>query len=116
MTKTTKSTLRQIRRFQKFTNLLIFKIIFDKVIKEIFQNMKKKFRIQSNALLILQETTKVIFVKKFEDNIRQYYFKTYLIISINNDKLVCNTLQKNYVDSEEHEFIQKVEKNARTLN
>jgi hypothetical protein len=78
--------------------------------------MKKKFRIQSNALLILQETTKVIFVKKFEDNIRQYYFKTYLIISINNDKLVCNTLQKNYVDSEEHEFIQKVEKNARTLN
>ncbi len=78
--------------------------------------MRKSFRIQSNALLTLQEATKAMLVKKFEDNIRQYYFRTYLIISINNDKLVCDTLQKNYVDSEEHESTQEVEKNARTLD
>jgi hypothetical protein len=29
---------------------------------------------------------------------------------------VCDTLQKNYVDSEEHESTQEVEKNARTLD
>jgi hypothetical protein len=78
--------------------------------------MKKIFRIQSIALLILQEATKTMIVKKFEDNIRQYFFKTYLTISINSDKLVCDTLQKNYVDSEKHEFFQEVEKSARILN
>jgi hypothetical protein len=78
--------------------------------------MRKSFRIQSIALLILQEATKTMIVKEFEDNICQYYFKTFLTISINSDKLVCDTLQKNYVDSEEHEFIQEVEKSARTLN
>jgi hypothetical protein len=86
------------------------------MIKKIFQKMKKSFRIQSNALLILQKTTKAMLVKKFENNIRQYYFKIYLIISINSDKLVCDTLQKIYVDSEEHESTQEVEKNARILN
>ncbi len=116
MTKKTESVLRQIRRFQKSTNLLILKISFDRVIKEIFQKMRKSFRIQSIALLILQEATKTMIVKEFEDNICQYYFKTFLTISINSDKLVCDTLQKNYVDSEEHEFIQEVEKSARTLN
>ncbi len=116
MTKTTKSVLRQIRRFQKSTNLLISKINFDRMIKKIFQKMKKIFRIQSIALLILQEATKTMIVKKFEDNIRQYFFKTYLTISINSDKLVCDTLQKNYVDSEKHEFFQEVEKSARILN
>jgi hypothetical protein len=29
---------------------------------------------------------------------------------------VCDTLQKNYVDSEKHEFFQEVEKSARILN
>jgi hypothetical protein len=78
--------------------------------------MKKSFRIQLIALLILQETTKTMIIKKFEDNIHQYFFKIYLTISINSDKFVRDTLQKNYVDSEEHESFQEVEKNAKTLN
>ncbi len=86
------------------------------MIKEIFQKMKKSFRIQSIALLILQEATKTMIIKKFEDNIHQYFFKTYLTISINSDKLVRDTLQKNYVDNEEHESSQEVEKSAKILN
>jgi hypothetical protein len=78
--------------------------------------MKKSFRIQSIALLILQKATKTMIIKKFEDNIHQYFFRTYLTISINNDKLVRDTLQKSYVDSEEQESFQEVEKNARILN
>jgi histone H3/H4 len=58
-------------------NLLILKINFDKMIKKIFQKMKKSFRIQSIALLILQKAMKIIIVKKFEDNICQYYFRTF---------------------------------------
>jgi hypothetical protein len=78
--------------------------------------MRKSFRIQSIALLILQKATKAMIVKKFENNIRQYFFETYLTISINSDKLVCDTLQKNYVDSEEHESFQRIKKSARILN
>jgi hypothetical protein len=55
-------------------------------------------------------------IKKFENNTRQYFVKTYLTISIKNDKLVCDILQKNYIDNEEHEFSQKVEKNTKILN
>jgi hypothetical protein len=73
------------------------------MIKEIFQKMKKSFRIQSIALLTLQEVTKTIIVKKFEDNIRQYYFKTYLTLSTKSDKLMYDTSQKNYVDNKKHE-------------
>ncbi len=78
--------------------------------------MKKSFRIQLIALLILQKATKTMIIKKFEDNIHKYFFKIYLTISINNDKLVRDTLQKNYVDNEEHESFQKIEKSAKTLN
>ncbi len=116
MTKTTESTSKQIRRYQKSTNLLILKLCFDRMIKEIFQKMKKSFRIQSIALLTLQEATKAMIVKNFKDNTRQYYFKTYLTLSTNNDKLVCDTSQKNYVNNKKHESSQKVEKNARIVN
>jgi hypothetical protein len=78
--------------------------------------MRKSFRIQSIVFMILQEATKTMIIKKFENNIRQYFFITFLTISINSDKLVRDTLQKNYVDNEKHEFFQKVEKSAKNLN
>ncbi len=47
--------LREIRRYQKSTNLLIRKAPFQRLVKEIAQEFKSDLRFQSTAVLALQE-------------------------------------------------------------
>ena len=49
--------LREIRRFQKSTELLIREIPFQRLVGEITSEFKNDLRFQSSALLALQETT-----------------------------------------------------------
>jgi histone H3 len=46
--------LREIRRYQKSTELLIKKLPFQRLVREITNEMKTDFRYQANALLALQ--------------------------------------------------------------
>ena len=58
--------LRQIRRYQKSTELLIRKIPFQRLVREISQELKPGLRFQSTALLALQEAAEDYLVKMFD--------------------------------------------------
>ena len=59
--------LRDIRKYQKSTDLLIRKLPFQRLVREIAQDCKKDFRFQSTALLALQEASEAFLVGLFED-------------------------------------------------
>ena len=59
--------LRQIQKYQKSTELLIRKIPFQRLVREVVYQMNKKdYRIQSTALLGLQETCEDFLVRMFD--------------------------------------------------
>ena len=47
--------LREIRKYQKSTELLIRKLPFQRLVREIAQDFKTDLRFQSSAVLALQE-------------------------------------------------------------
>jgi len=59
--------LREIRRYQKSTNLLIRKLPFQRLVREISQDFKTDLRFQSSAVLALQEAAEAFLVGLFED-------------------------------------------------
>jgi histone H3 len=59
--------LREIRQYQKSTELLIRKLPFQRLVKEISQEFRTDLRFQSTALLALQEATEAYLVGLFED-------------------------------------------------
>ena len=59
--------LREIRRYQKSTDLLIRKAPFQRLVKEIAQEIKQNARFQSTAVLALQEASEYYLVGIFED-------------------------------------------------
>ena len=59
--------LREIRKYQKSTELLIRKIPFQRLVREIVYKMKHKFfKFQSTALLALQEASEEFLVNMFD--------------------------------------------------
>ena len=59
--------LREIRKFQKSTDLLIRKLPFQKLVREIATQYKSNLRFQTQAILALQEAAESYIVKLFED-------------------------------------------------
>ena len=59
--------LRQIRRYQKSTELLLRKIPFQRLVREVAQDFKSDLRFQSSAMLAVQEATEAYLVRLFED-------------------------------------------------
>ena len=59
--------LREIRRYQKSTELLIRKLPFQRLVREIAQDFKSDLRFQSSAVLALQEAAEAYLVSLFED-------------------------------------------------
>ena len=59
--------LREIRKYQKSTELLIRKAPFQRLVKEIAIDFKSDLRMQSTALLALQEASEAYLIKLFED-------------------------------------------------
>ena len=59
--------LREIRHYQKRTNLLIKKAPFAKLVREIAQDFKQDLRFQSSAIGALQEATEAYIMRLFED-------------------------------------------------
>ena len=58
---------REIRRYQKSTELLVRKLPFQRLVKEIAHEIKKETRFQSSAVLALQEAAEAYLVGLFED-------------------------------------------------
>ena len=59
--------LREIRRYQKSTNLLIRKLPFQRLVREVAQEFNADLRFQGSAILALQEATEAYLVGLFED-------------------------------------------------
>jgi histone H3 len=58
--------LKDIRKYQKSTKLLIPKSSFIRLVKEIIQKEKRDLRIQASAVLALQEAAEMFVVNMFE--------------------------------------------------
>ena len=59
--------LREIRKYQKSTDLLLRKLPFQRVVKEIAQNFKADLRFQTAAIEALQTAAEAYLVSMFED-------------------------------------------------
>lgn len=59
--------LREIRKYQKNTDLLIRKLPFQRLVREIAQDFKTDLRFQSSAINALQEASEAYLVGLFED-------------------------------------------------
>eukprot|EP00621_Florenciella_sp_RCC1693_P016573 CAMPEP_0182533062 /NCGR_PEP_ID=MMETSP1323-20130603/13000_1 /TAXON_ID=236787 /ORGANISM="Florenciella parvula, Strain RCC1693" /LENGTH=192 /DNA_ID=CAMNT_0024742897 /DNA_START=1 /DNA_END=579 /DNA_ORIENTATION=- len=59
--------LREIRKYQKSTELLIRKLPFQRLVREIAQDFKTDLRFQSTAIMALQEAAEAYLVGLFED-------------------------------------------------
>lgn len=60
--------LREIRRYQRTHELLIRKLPFQRLVREIAQNfMDREYRFQAGAIAALQEATEAYLVGLFED-------------------------------------------------
>ena len=60
--------LREIRRFQKSSELLIRQMPFQRLVREIAQTHNPYVRFQSGAILALQESAKAYLVGLLEDS------------------------------------------------
>ena len=60
--------LREIRKYQRKTELLIRKLPFQRLVREVAQDFKTDLRFQSHAVLALQEAAEAYLVHLFEDS------------------------------------------------
>ena len=60
--------LREIRRYQKSTDLLIRKAPFQRLVREIAEGIKPDLRFQSTAVLALQEAAEAYLTTLFEES------------------------------------------------
>lgn len=60
--------LREIRQYQKNTNLLIAKLPFQRLIREIASHMKLNIRFQTSTIEALQEASEAYLVQLFADS------------------------------------------------
>ena len=59
--------LREIRKYQKTTELLLKKAPFQRLVREVAQDYKADLRFQSSAVMALQEASEAYLVGLFED-------------------------------------------------
>lgn len=59
--------LREIRRYQKNTDLLIKKLPFQRLVREIAMDFKTEIKFQKSAVVALQEASEAYLVGLFED-------------------------------------------------
>ena len=80
--------LREIRRYQKSTELLIRKLPFQRLVREIAQDFKTDLRFQGSAVLALQEAAESYLVGLFEG-----MFIVYITPTLNHVyEAHCNTI------------------------
>ena len=59
--------MREIRRYQKSTDLLIRKLPFQQLVREIAQHFRTDLRFQSSAVMALQKASEAYLVGLYED-------------------------------------------------
>jgi histone H3 len=59
--------LREIRKYQKTTDLLVMKLPFQRLVREIAQDLNTNLRFQRDAMLAIQEAAEAEMISIFED-------------------------------------------------
>ena len=62
------AAIREIKRYQKSTKLLLRKLPFQRIVRKIANERKKDVRFQASAIEALQEATESFLVQMFEDS------------------------------------------------
>jgi histone H3/H4 len=70
--------LREIRRYQQTTKLLIPKAPFTRLVRDIAQEIQADLRFQSSALDAIQESAEAYIVRLFEGKLFYYYIDYYI--------------------------------------
>ena len=65
--------LREIRKYQSSTELLLRKLPFSRLVKEIATKYKRDLRFQASALMALQCATEAHLVSLFEDSLSDFF-------------------------------------------
>ena len=74
--------LREIRRYQKSTELLLRKLPFQRLVREVASEYKSDLRFQATAIAALQEATEAYMVSLFEDtNLAAIHAKRVTVMS-----------------------------------
>ena len=78
------NVLRQIKVLQRFIQLLILKILFARIIRDIVQEqiMRTNFRIWSNVIEALRETIETLLISKFESTLKTHSIIWHVLIII----------------------------------
>ena len=79
--------LREIRRYQRGTELLIRKLPFQRLVREIAQDYKTDLRFQSSAVAALQESAEAYLVGLFEVGVAPYVVMAFIYISMQDTNL-----------------------------
>ena len=74
--------LSEIRRFQKSTELVIKKLTFQRLVREIVQDLRSELTFPSTAMLTLQEAAETMLIGVFEDA---------NLIAVSNKRVVVNS-------------------------
>ncbi len=94
--------LREIRRYQKSTDLLLRKMPFQRLVRELAQVVKTDLRFQASAVLALQEASEAYLVGLFEDtNLCAIHAKRVTVMPkdmqlarrIRGERLMSNSMQ-----------------------
>jgi histone H3 len=59
--------LREIRKYQKSTSLLLRKLPFQRLVRELAQEYRSNLRFQASAIMALQEASETYLVELFQD-------------------------------------------------
>ena len=71
--------LKEIRRYQASVDLLIPRLPFQRLVREVLLGMKANFRLQSLALEALQESAEMFLVERFADANLYVFFCLFLL-------------------------------------
>ena len=95
--------LREIRRYQKSIELLIPKFPFQRLVREIANDLKKDLRFQAGALGALQEAAEAFLVSEFESEFSNlpYYLQfklifSYSVKSLRDTRQACNFTEQGH--------------------
>jgi histone H3/H4 len=95
------AALREIRRYQKSTELLIPKAPFARLVREVAHSYRSNLRITSSALGALQEAAEATLVTEFECEFITKIVK--IRTDICSDKFGCNPCQACHNPAEGYE-------------
>ena len=91
--------LREIRRYQKTTELLLPKLPFKRLVREIAHEIHPGLRFQSGALEALQEAAEAYLVNEFEGKSHSKLFLSILLTYYYSSQPICHPCKTGYYSS-----------------